>query len=166
MMIEKKVLNVFKCPRLLNLLLSITHWKSQIVAIACCVSILCVSRSVCVCLLLHDSCVGYCIVSQPLSPSSVSTSLRWQVTFSGRRRPMRVTVLFSALVYVFLCVGVCVCLCVTNVVYSQPVGSLRVLHVACRGNGQRKWRAIRAREGEKEKTGRTERQRERQGHLS
>ena len=43
-----------------------------------------------------------------------------------------------------LCIGVCVCVCVcvcvsvTNLVYSQPVGSLRVLHVACRGNGQRK----------------------------
>lgn len=44
---------------------------------------------------------------------------------------MRLTALFSALAYV--CVG----LCVTNLVYSQPVGSLRVLHVACRGNGQR-----------------------------
>lgn len=41
----------------------------------------------------------------------------------------------------------CVCVSVTNSVYSQPVGSLRVLHVAWRGNGQRKWGAIRGRDG-------------------
>lgn len=62
----------------------------------------------------------------------------------------------------------CVCVSVTNSVYSKPVGSLRVLHVAWRGNGQRKWGAIRGRDGggerKKKKTGNAER--ESQRHLS
>lgn len=75
---------------------------------------------------------------------SVSSSSVWQVAFSVRRRPMCLTGAFTERVCV------CVCVRVTNSVYSEPVGSLRVLHVAWRGNGRRKWGAIR---GERERRG-------------